>query len=151
MSTLRQTFASFDEYCVEHVEPWGVDVDLPFVNAYHFAHYIDEVLLPNQRISEIQDAFRLLDKLFLAGDEATRDLIGIGVIEDLQSLLSGRVEEYSTLVPLLPQTLLKVWQQVEKQWAGKNSLIELIEAESAQPPIFRTWAQILSLPEVSSQ
>jgi len=115
-----------------------------------FAHFVDKELLGKGQVEEIRRALLLLDKLFLESNEPTRDLIGIGFIEDLQNILSGQANGCRTMIPLLPPTLLKVWNQIEKQWAGHSSLMEVIEAEMAQSAEGRqpaSWAEILGLPK----
>ena len=122
----------------------------PYINVSQFARFVDQ-LLSDRQVEEIRRALVLLDDLFVECNEPTRDLIGIGFIENLQNILSGRTDGNRTVLPLLPPTLLKVWSQIEKQWAGHNSLMDVIEAEVAQSKIHGdprpSWAEILGLPK----
>jgi hypothetical protein len=141
---LREEFPRFAATCCED------ESDGPYIDISHFAHFVDEELLGRGQVEEIRRALLVLDQLFLEGDEPTRDLIGIGFIEDIQNILSGRENGYRTMIPLLPPTLLKVWNQIEKQWTGHTSLMDVIEAERARSADGRqptSWTEILDLPK----
>jgi hypothetical protein len=144
MLRLREAFPHFEETWAAHVAYWGVEPAGAFLDISEFAHFVDKKLFHVGKLEEIRRALLLLEGLFLKGDKATRDLIGIGFVEDLQTILSGRVDGYNKVIPLLPPTLLKVWKQIEKQWAGHNSLMEVIRAEATQSQQ-STWSQLLNL------
>ncbi len=151
MIRLRRGFPRFAETWATYLADWGGESVGPYIDIGEFAHFVDKQLLCDGQIEEIRRALLLLDELFLEGNEPTRDLIGMGFIEDLQNILSGRTNGYRTVIPLLPPTLLKVWNQIEKQWAGHSSLMDVIEAEVAQSKIpggrKLSWAEILDLPK----
>jgi hypothetical protein len=155
MLRLREAVPLFEAAWLAHLEYWEGEPAGSYIDISEFAHFTDELLVRGEN-KELARILQLLDDLFIDGDEATRDLIGIGYIEDLQNTLSGRINGYSTVIPLLPPTLLKVWNQIEKQWAGHGSLMEVLEAERAQsvnqgsiqPSPQPTWAELLQLPNL---
>jgi hypothetical protein len=115
ISRLRQAFPRFERAWNEYIASCCGDSDGPYLDVNAFAHFLDEELFGNGREDEVRRALFLLDRLFIESDEPTRDLIGIGVIEDFQTYASHRQNGYSKVIPLLPSTLLKVWAQIERQ------------------------------------
>jgi hypothetical protein len=86
----------------------------------------------------------LLETLFIGGNEAKRDLIGIGFIEDLANITSGRKDGHQVVTPLLPPVLLQVWQYIERVWSGRQSLMEVLAAEKRSPVVQAKWADIIT-------
>lgn len=152
---LCEEFPRFAVAWAKYLADWGGESCGPYLDIAEFAHFVDKELFTGGEHEEIRRAFLVLDRLFIEGDEPTRDLIGIGFVEDLQNILSWRTNGHSTVIPILPPTLLKVWGQIEKQWAGHGNLMEVIEAEVAQSKDVEgylqashpTWAQLLNLPK----
>jgi len=152
---LCEEFPRFAVAWEKYLAGWGGESCGPYMDIAEFAHFVDNELFTGGEHEEIRRAFLVLDHLFLNGDEPTRDLIGIGFVEDLQNILSGSTDGHSTVIPLLPPTLLKVWGRIEKQWAGHSSLMEVLEAEVAQTrnadgqllASHPTWAQLFDLPK----
>jgi len=133
MQQIHSALPRFGADWEKHLEFWDGEVAGPFNDISPFAHFIDEELFNKGEIEEVRRAMLLLEELFKAGDQSTRNLIGIGFIEDLSNITSWRPSGHSTVIPLLPETLLEVWKEIERQWAGKSSLIEVIEAERNGP------------------
>jgi hypothetical protein len=149
MLEIREAFPDFEKTWTAHLAYWNGEPAGAFMDISEFAHFVDDEFLQVANYDETRRTFLLLERLFIQGDEATRDLIGIGFIEDLQNTLSGRADGYNKVIPLLPPTLLKVWRQIEKQWAGHHSLMDVLEAEALQPKQLSrsTWEQLLKLPD----
>jgi len=151
ISRLLDAFPGFEPTWTAHLAYWNGEPAGSYMDISEFAHFFDQELFSIGETREMSRALHLMDELFLEGDEATRDLIGIGFIEDIQNILSWRTEGHSTIIPLLPPTLLKVWKQIEKQWVGRNSLIEVIDAENVQPrelgAFQPSWDELLELPK----
>ena len=151
---VTSSFPSFAVAWKDYLARWEGESVGAYIDISEFAHFIDKELLAGGQLEEARRAFLLLDQLFLQGDEPTRDLIGLGLVEDLQNTLSWRTGADSAVIPLLPPTLLRVWRQIEKQWAGHSNLMEVIRAEKAESksPHHRqqesgsSWAELLDLP-----
>jgi len=130
MALLRAEFPEFEPAWQEHVAfcegaPAGSYLDISV-----FARFIHDDLFERRQTATAERAFHLFEKTFLDGDEPTRDLIAIGFIEDLQNYSSSRNAGHARIVPLLPPVLMKVWKEIERQWAGHSSLADVIEAEN---------------------
>jgi len=130
MTLLRAEFPEFEPAWQKHVASWEGESAGSYLDIAEFARFIDEDLLERRQSAASERAFHLLEKTFLEGDEPTRDLIAIGFIEDLQNYSSRRKGGQATILPLLPPTLLRVWREIERQWAGHSNLAEVIEAEN---------------------
>jgi hypothetical protein len=131
ISRLRESFPRFEQEWSEHLAFWHGESAGPYNDINVFAHFIVDELFVHQQYDEGRRAFLLLDQLFLAGDDATRDLIGIGFIEDLGNITSNRSDGHTTIIPYLPPTLHEVWKIIENLWAGHHSLAEILRWEAA--------------------
>jgi hypothetical protein len=130
IAQLRESFPRFEREWSQHVAFWQGEAAGPYNDINVFAHFIVDELFVQQQYDEGRRAFLLLDQLFLAGDDATRDLIGIGFIEDIGNITSGRADGHITILPYLPPTLFEVWKIIDNLWAGHQSLAEVLRWEA---------------------
>jgi hypothetical protein len=128
---LRESFPRFEQEWSQHLAFWQAETAGPYNDINVFAHFIVDELFVQQQHDECRRAFLLLDQLFLAGDDATRDLIGIGFIEDLGNITSGRADGHITILPYLTPTLYEVWKIIDNLWVGHHSLAEVLRWEAA--------------------
>lgn len=126
---------------------WEGDSPGEYTDISAFAHYVDEALFDNNQTEEVKRVLALLEQAFIDGDEPTRNLIGVGFIEDFQTYTAARANGHSQVIPLLPQVLLKVWAVIERQWVGHSNLMEVMEVEMRSGASQRTWAEVLGLPK----
>jgi hypothetical protein len=131
IASLRESFPRFEQEWLEHLAFWHGETAGPYNDINVFAHFIVDELFVHQQYEEGRRAFLLLDQLFLVGDDATRDLIGIGFIEDLGNITSNRADGHTTIIPYLPPTLHEVWKIIDNLWAGHHSLAEVLRWEAA--------------------
>jgi hypothetical protein len=131
MFRLREAFPRFESRWAEHLAFWSGEPAGAYNDIGPFSHFIDEELFIHGEKDEVRRAFFLIEELFLSGSQSTRDLIGIGFIEDLRNISSHRVNGHETLIPYLPPTLLRVWNDIARQWIGRSSLADVIRAERA--------------------
>lgn len=134
MALLCAQFPEFEPAWQKHVASWEGEPAGSYLDIAEFARFIDEDLFDRRQTANAERAFHLFEETFLAGDEPTRDLIGVGFIEDLQNYSASRTNGHATIMPLLPPVLLGVWREIERQWAGHASLADVIEAESRNAP-----------------
>lgn len=158
MERLNDAFPGFGPRWKEHRSFWDDDEPVPYLDISEFARFIRDELFERGLTHEAQRACEFLEQLFLDGNELTRDLIAYGFIEDLQTFATHYPNGYATIIPLLPPTLLKVWRYVDRLWAGKSSLAEVLVDESrraaASPngsPSQLTWSAYLNLSDRSSE
>jgi hypothetical protein len=67
--------------------------------------------------------------LLVEADQETRNLIGLGFFETLQNVASHRPQGNKAYEQLLGPMSKKVWSELQKMWAGKSSLVDVIRAE----------------------
>ena len=67
------------------------------------------------------------------GNQNLRDLIGIGFLEDLQNVASWQAFGKEAFIPLLGPQCRQAWNEIERTWAGKTSLMEVFRAEGKKP------------------
>jgi hypothetical protein len=72
--------------------------------------------------------FEYVEKIFNEGDEDARNLIGIGLLEDIQTLGSHEEFGYKVFEKWLRELSLRAWYQIEKMWEGKSSLMDVIRS-----------------------
>ncbi len=94
-----------------------------------FVHFIFEDLYEGQKRDEIGRVFQLPEKLFVEGDQTTRDLIGLGFFETMQNFASWRPYGNKVFEEFLGPVSKQCWAEIRRQWAGKSSLMDVIRSE----------------------
>lgn len=136
---IRDRFPRFERRWLEHLAFWDGEEAGPYNEIAPFAHFLDEELFLYNQQDEVREALLLVEQLFNVGDQATRNLIGIGLIEDLQNITSHRLDGHSTIIPYLPEALRKVWDEVAMMWMGQNSLADVVRSERARSSDRQGW------------
>ena len=67
------------------------------------------------------------------GNRNLRDLIGIGFLEDLLNVSSWQAFGKEAFIPFLGPQCRQAWNEIERTWAGKTSLMEVFLAEGKKP------------------
>jgi hypothetical protein len=93
-----------------------------------FAHYLVK-RFESGEIGDFPKVFDLVEILLSNGSEYVRDLIVIGLIEDLQTISSNRSIGRDALLPWCGPLASEAWDQVIEMWRGKGSLADVIRAE----------------------
>ena len=153
MPRLREAFPEFESRWTEHLAFWDGGTAGAYNDIAPFSHFIVDELFIHGRHDEVRRAFLLMDELFLAGDQSTRDIIGMGFIEDIRNISSHRAGGHSALMPYLTPTLRAVWDEIARKWAAHSSLADVIRAErktsvqdeDSLSPWQRLWRRIRSL------
>jgi len=129
ISRLREAFPSFSERWRRHLACWGGEPAGAYNEMAEFAHFVVEDLYEKRTLDETRRAFEFLDKLFVEGDQNTRDLIGFGFFETLQCFASWRPYSSTVFEEFLGPMSKQVWNEIQRKWAGKSSLMDVIRAE----------------------
>ena len=120
----------FESAWTEHLDYWEGEESGEFNDVAEFARYLVQSY-ENSQTSEFAAAFAVIEKILNEGDEESRDIAAIGIIEDLQTIGSNHVCGAEVFKPWLGKTSTIVWQQIEKIWEGKNSLMDVLRAEKS--------------------
>ena len=126
---LVEAFPDFSERWREHLAYWGGKPAGSYNDMAEFVHFVVEDLYEKGKFDELQRAFQLLEKLFVEGDEATRNLIGLGFFETLQCFASHRPYGSEAFEEFLGPMSKQCWAEIERLWEGKSSLADVIRAE----------------------
>jgi hypothetical protein len=77
--------------------------------------------------------FNLMEHWLVNGNRNLRDLIGIGFLEDLQNVASWQAFGKEAFILFLGPQCRQAWNEIERTWAGKTSLMEVFRAEGKKP------------------
>jgi hypothetical protein len=127
--TLRESFPQFADRWGRYVESWGGKPPGSYMDMAEFVHFVVEDLYEKGAIEETQRAFGLLEKLFAEGSQDTRDLIGLGFFETLQCVASHRSYGNKVFEEFLGPMSKQAWSQIDRMWAGKSSLMDVLRVE----------------------
>ncbi len=99
-----------------HLEFWG---DAPDRGIYNDAAVIAHHLVDSFELGEISEfpaAFALLERCLVEGDEPVRELVMVGVIEDIQNIASHRSCGPDVFVAWLGPASRAAWDEVNRWW-----------------------------------
>jgi hypothetical protein len=74
-----------------------------------------------------------VEQWLVNGNQNLRDLIAIGFLEGLQNVASWQEFGREVFIPFLGPQSHQAWNEIERTWAGKMSLMEVIRAERKKP------------------
>jgi hypothetical protein len=120
----------FQQQWQEHKEWWAEEEAGGFIDIAEFARYLVESY-ERKSTSEFSAAFTILEKILEEGDEEARAIGEIGLIEDLQTISSHQPWSAEVFKAWLGPQSTAAWEQIEKVWEGKNSLMDVLRAEKS--------------------
>jgi hypothetical protein len=120
----------FERQWQEHKEWWADEEPGEFNDIAEFARYLVESF-ESERTLEFPAAFAILEKILEEGDDEARAIGEIGLIEDLQTISSHRPGNAESFKAWLGPQSTAAWEQLEKVWEGKSSLMDVLRAEKS--------------------
>jgi hypothetical protein len=130
ISALWQAFPDFAEHWAEYVASWGGNPPAgSYLDIAEFVHFVVEDLYEKGKLDETRRAFQLMEQLLGESDLEARDLIGLGFFETLQTFASWRPQGGRVYEQFLGPMSKQVWSELQRIWAGKSSLMDVIRAE----------------------
>ena len=127
--TLLNAFPDFSDRWRKHVASRGGKPSGPYNDMREFVAFTLDDLYEKGDLNETRRVFQLLERLFAEGDQSIRDLIGFGFFESLRNIASWRPYGSKPFEAFMGPTSIQVWREIERQWAGKSSLADVIRAE----------------------
>jgi len=127
--SLLMTFPAFSDRWRKHIEWWGGEPAGDFGDMAEFVHFVVDDLRGLGELDEIRRVFEFMESRLQQGDQETRDLIGWGFFETLQNVASHSANGYQEYEQFLGPASTEIWRLIEKVWAGKSSLMDVIRAE----------------------
>jgi hypothetical protein len=116
----------------EHLNDWEGEPPAHYIEVSVFAHHLVECYERGQTES-FEGVFQLVERLISEGDDDTQGVVIVGFLEGLQNIASHRDFGSVVFEPYLLPKSLSAWRELEEFWEGKNSLMDVIRAESKRP------------------
>ena len=129
ISTLWQGFPDFSDRWKKHIALWGGNPAGSYNDMAEFVHFVVEDVYEKGNLNETRRVFQLLEKLLVDADQETRNLIGLGFFETLQNVASHGPQGNKVYEQFFGPMSKKVWSELQRMWAGKSSLMDVIRAE----------------------
>jgi hypothetical protein len=129
ISTLLIAFPDLSERWRTHVALWGGKPAGSYNDMHVFVEFTLEALYEKGNLERTRRVFRLLERLFIEGDQEVRNLIGLGFFESLRNIASRRPYGSKPFEEFMGPTSIQIWREIERQWRGKSSLADVIRAE----------------------
>jgi hypothetical protein len=129
ISTLRQAFPDFEDRWKKHIAWWSGNPAGSYNDMAEFVDFVIEDVHEKGKLDETRRVFQFLEKVLVEGDQETKDLIGLGFFETLQNVASHRPQGNRAYEQFFGPTSKKIWSELQKMWAGKSSLMDVIRAE----------------------
>ena len=118
----------FERTWREHKKWWKDKEAGEYNDIAEFARYLVDSY-EEGKTSEFPAAFAIIEKILNEGDSQAREVAVIGLIEDLQTIGSNRACGAEIFKAWLGPVSLLAWQEIERVWEGKNSLMDVLRAE----------------------
>jgi hypothetical protein len=129
MPRLIADFPGFRPRWEKHLELWKGEPAGSYNDIAEFAHFVVKDLYPNGNTADLQRAFDLMEQGLVNGNRNLRDLIAIGFLEDVQNIASWQPFGKEAFIPFLGPQCLQAWNEIEKIWTGKRSLMDVVRDE----------------------
>ena len=112
----------------QHLATWDGAERGDFNDATELARYLVESYAAGAT-SEFAAVFAALEQVLESGTPAARNLVAVGVIEDLQTIASHEAFGGQVFLEWLGPRGTEMYHRIRAQWAGKQSLADVIRAE----------------------
>jgi hypothetical protein len=126
---LVESFPNFSNRWRSHLAHWRGEPAGSYIDMAEFVHFVVEDLYEQGNLDETRRVFECLERLFVEGNQETRDLIGLGFFETLQNFASWRSYGNTVFEQFFGPMSKQVWNEIKRQWRGKSSLMDVIRAE----------------------
>ena len=132
-SRLQQAFPDFADRWKTYIAEWGGGSPGLYTGMAQFVHFVVEDLYEAGNLDETRRSFHLLEELLVPADQDTRNLIGFGFFETLQTVASHRPNGNKVYEQFLGPVSRRIWSELKQMWAGKSSLMDVIRTETNDP------------------
>ncbi len=129
ISTLLKSFPDFMPRWREHLAYWAGETRGLCIDMAEFVHFVVEDLYEKDKHNELKLVFELFERLLDGADEDTTGFIGVAFFEKLRNFASWRPYGNRVFEEYLGARSMQLWREIERIWAGKSSLADVIRAE----------------------
>ena len=110
--------------------------DLPYLQMGAIARYLGE-RLRRRETGCFASLFEAVEGCIIRGDEVTRNLVIVGLLEDLQNSGVTGVTDLSRWRPYLGPTTTRAWDALERLWNGDANAWQAL-SEDLPPAVDET-------------
>jgi len=107
----------------------GAQIPLVPTTIWLNVHFVIEDIHEKGKLDETRRVFQVLEKVLVEGDQEIKDLIGPGFFETLQNVASHQPQGNRPYEQFFGPRSKEIWSELQKMWAGKSSLMDVIRAE----------------------
>ncbi len=119
----------FEERWRKHLDWWGDQTRGDFNDVAEFAHYIIESFATG-KTSELPTVFEAIEQILEQGDASAKELVVMGVLEDIQTLSSHQSFGPQAFEQWLGRLSREAWGEIDKLWrAAGGSLMDVLRLE----------------------
>jgi hypothetical protein len=129
MPRLVAGFPCFRPRWEKHLELWKGEPAGSYNDVAEFADFVVKDLYPNGNSADLQRAFDLMEHWLVNGNQNLRELIAVGFLEDVQNGASWQAFGKEVFIPFLGPQSRQAWNEIERIWADKASLMEVVRDE----------------------
>jgi len=116
-----------------HLAYWGDDGRGDFIDITELAHFVVESF-KEKKTECFAALFDRAEAFLRTGSLKQREIITIGLLEDIQTIASHQPFGSDAFLPFLGPLSRQAWNDVARQWDGKSSLMDIVrEKGRAQP------------------
>jgi hypothetical protein len=129
MPRLVAEFPGFRPRWEKHLHYWNGEPAGAYNDIAEFARYVVKELYPAKETEEIHRAFDIMEEFLASGNQQVQELVAVGFLEDVRNIGSWEAFGSAAFIPFLGQKSREEWDELENVWAGKTSLMEVLEVE----------------------
>ena len=111
-----------------HLEYWGDDERGEYIDIAEFARFLVDSYAEG-RTERFPEIFAEIECLLLEGNTRVREIVAIGLLEDLQTNASHRIFGPEAFERWLGARSHEDWIAIAKAWEGKESLMDVVRDE----------------------
>lgn len=130
MPRLVAEFPAFRPRWEKHLELWKGEPAGNYNDIAEFVDFVVKDLYPSGNTEELRHVFDLMEHWLVNGNEKLRGLVAIGFLESLQNAASWQTFGREAFIPLLGPQSRQAWNEIERMWVGKTSLMEVVRDEA---------------------
>ena len=131
MPLLLTACPGFGRLWADHLAYWNGKPAGIFLDTAEFVHYLADCHERND-ITALTAAFQLIERFFVEGEENTKEVAAMGILETLQNVASHQPEGAAPYLSYLGPRSRTAWDAINALWEGKQNLADVIRSERSR-------------------
>jgi hypothetical protein len=113
----------------QHLSYWGGEPAGGYNDIAELAHFVVEAHASGDT-SYLPAIFQIAEEFLLSGHPLQKEIVTLGLLEDIQTISSHRDFGRDAFVSYLGPQSRAAWEQIARTWDGKHSLMDVVRAEA---------------------